>query len=332
MGGYLPENDGIDRYYLLVKQAGWRMPDNRMQNNWLWRQYMEKGALDKYVQIEARGQLALQKRIENRLALAIEQGDSDAAIIDCLDWLGHRGEETPEMVCLREEAGRLGEESNDLFGVRNTGYFNLKHDFIGLGWIERQLEKAQEAKGRKRSDLLRQIAFYEDAGEGGFYDNAGSLNGAPHLVNGTQFDQGQPFWPGALSESNRPSQRLMAFTAHEKQCVTFQYDDLDPKASYRVRFTLVRPRYQERYAMRMHQKSESIYADDFLLAKDLELPEYECEFFEFDVPKRATHDGELTIRFEKDPDIGEGKRTEVEIWRNCGGWGTLVSEVWLTKK
>nr|HPO09052.1 hypothetical protein [bacterium] len=193
MGGYLPENDGVDRYYLLVKQAGWKMPENWMQNNWLWRQYMEKGVLDKYVQIEARRQPAIQERIENRLALALEQGDLDTAISECLDWLAHRDEETPQMVCLREEAGQLGEESNELFGVRNTGYFNLRHDFIGLGWIERQLQKAQEAKGKKRSDLLRQIVFYEDAGEGGFYDNAGSLDGAPHLVNGTQFDQGQPF-------------------------------------------------------------------------------------------------------------------------------------------
>ncbi|MFH1738858.1 MAG: hypothetical protein ABIH23_07600 [bacterium] len=326
----LPTRDGIDRYYLLVKQAGWKIPEAQFKDNWLWRQYMQKAALDKYTQLAVRAQLQLQKRIENRLAEALQSGDIDAAIAEALMWLRNRSE-TEEMRLLREEAGRLGEESNEIFGVRNTGYFNLEHDFIGLGWTRKQLGKAKDAADPAKRRLLGQIVNYEDAREGGFYDNAGDPEGAFHLVNGTQFDHGQPYWRGALSESNRPSQRPMAFTAHEKQGVTFEYADLDQSTQYRVRFTLVRPIYQERYAMRMLQKSESIYADEFLLVKDLELPEYESEFFEFDIPKKATKDGSLTIRFEKSAGIGEGKRTEVEIWRNSGGWGTLVSEVWLMK-
>lgn len=124
----------------------------------------------------------------------------------------------------------------------------------------------------------------------------------------------------------------MCYTQQEPQGVTFQYDDLDPKARYRVRFTLVRPKFQERYAMRMNQKTQTIYADDALLAKDVELPERMSDFFTYDIPAEATADGSLTLRFEKAPDVAAGDRVSVEQWRNTGGWGTLVSEVWLMKR
>ncbi|MBN2328231.1 MAG: hypothetical protein JXR73_13875 [Candidatus Omnitrophica bacterium] len=323
-------NDGIDDYYLWVKKAGWRMPRGLFRRSWLWRQYMQKAALDKYIQLDGRSQMRLQEKVEKRIAASMERGETDRAITEALTWFDER-KETAEMRELREEAGRLGDESNKLFGVRNTGFFNLKHDFIGMGWLKKQLQKAQRAKGEKRARMLERIVRYEDPGEGGYYDNAGAPGGAPHMVVGTQFDHGQPYWRGALSESNRPSQRIMAFTAHESPGVVFEYDGLDAEAQYRVRFTFVRPRYQERYAMRMNQKSQSIYADDLPLAVNLELPEYESEFYEFDIPTRATKDGNLKIRFEKDPNVPEGDWIDAQIWRNCGGWGTMVSEIWLMK-
>jgi len=32
------------------------------------------------------------------------------------------------------------------------------------------------------------------------------------------------------------------------------------------------------------------------------------------------------------PDVAAGDRVSVEQWRNCGGWGTLCSEVWLMRR
>ena len=124
----------------------------------------------------------------------------------------------------------------------------------------------------------------------------------------------------------------MAFTTDEERGVTFRYEQLDPQAQYRVRLSLVRPRYARRYAGRQHQTGESIFADNFPLAENLELPEYRADFFEFDIPKAATSDGKLTLWLKKQPGIGEGLKSDVTVWRNTGGWGTLVSEVWLMKK
>ena len=124
----------------------------------------------------------------------------------------------------------------------------------------------------------------------------------------------------------------MHFTQDEDQGVTLRYRGLDPRAAYRIRFTFVRPWYQERYASRMNQKSQSIYADGVLLARDVELPLRMSDFFTYDIPPETTADGELVIRLERAADVARGDRVSREQWRNSGGWGTLVSEVWLMKR
>src|SRR5205814_973927 len=118
----------------------------------------------------------------------------------------------------------------------------------------------------------------------------------------------------------------------EDQGVTFHYRGLDPNAAYRIRFTFFRPHYLERYADHMNQHSQTIYADQFVLAKDVEIPEQTSDFLCFDIPCEATRDGELVIRFERAADVAHGDRRERELFRNTGGWGTIVSEAWLMKK
>jgi hypothetical protein len=176
------------------------------------------------------------------------------------------------------------------------------------------------------------IVDYENPGEGGFYDNIGTYNKAPDVVSGYPYDHGQPYVSQMLSEANRPSQRSMHYTQDEKQGVTFHYSNLDKNASYKIRFTFVRPWYQDRYATRMNQKGQSIFANDILIAKDVELPLQMSDFFTYDIPSKATAGGELTITLKKSENVANGDRVSVEQWRNSGGWGTIVSEVWLMKK
>jgi hypothetical protein len=330
-GTPLPDKTGIDTFYTLVESAGKKMPAARMANNWLWRLYMQKASLDKYIQLAVRQQLGLQHRIERQTAVILQQDETNSDIDAMLAWF-NSSTETPEMIKLREQAGRLGEESNRLFGDRSEGYFNLQHDFIGLGWLKRQLERARPAKGNVQRQLLTMVIDYENPGKGGFYDNLGTFNPAPHVTFGYPYDHGQPYVNEMLSEGNRPSQRSMHFTQDEDQGVTLHYSDLDPKASYRIRFTFVRPWYQPRYAERMNQKSQSIYADDRLLAKEVELPLQMSDFFTYDIPTACTRDGDLVIRLQRADNVARGCRVSIEQWRNSGGWGTLVSEVWLIKK
>jgi hypothetical protein len=64
----------------------------------------------------------------------------------------------------------------------------------------------------------------------------------------------------------------------------------------------------------------------------VELPEWDAKSLEYDLPEEATRDGRLQLRLEKSAGVGEGTPSQVEVWRNTGGWGTLVSEVWLIKR
>ncbi len=306
------------------------MPEELMNKNWLWRMYMQKAALDLYVKLELIQQKEFQINIENKVSELLNGGRS-VKINDLLAEF-NTIKETPEMTRLRKEAEALGEESNTLFGLRNDGIYNLDHDFIGLGWLKRQLGRAENAKKKEAKGLLQMIVDYENPGEGGFYDNLGTYNNAPNLVFGYPYDHGQPYVSEMLSEGNRPNQRTMHFTQDEDQGVTLKYTDLDPEASYSIRFTFVRPWYQARYADRMNQKSQTIYADDRVIAREVELPLQMSDFFTFKIPKSTTGDGELIIRFERAADVAHGDRVEIEQWRNSGGWGTIVSEVWLIKE
>ncbi|MEQ8882912.1 MAG: hypothetical protein RLQ12_24945 [Cyclobacteriaceae bacterium] len=331
-GTPLPEKEGILNYYELTTKAGKVMPDLWMKDNWLWRMYSQKAALDRYVQLAVTEQIRLEQRVKELVNKCLEGSLSDQYIKNAIGLIEAGHQVIREMDDLLAEANRLGQESNDLFGVRNDGLYNLEHDFIGLGWTKRQLNRALGAKGKKRKELLTMIIDYENPGEGGFYDNLGTANHAPNVVTGYPYDHGQPYVSEMLSEENLPSQRSMHFTQDEDQGVTLHYKGLDPKAKYSLRLTLVRPWFQERYAMRMNQKSQSIYADDHLLARNVELPLQVSDFFTYKIPASVTKDGELIIRFEKSPDVAVGDRVSVEQWRNSGGWGTIVSETWLIRE
>lgn len=321
----ISDNDGIRRLAVLVERAGGRMPSVRMDRDYLWRQYAQRAYLDRCIQLDVQLQRAYIDDLLGSLARDLERG----RVPEVLGYVNTRAlpEPTPEMRRFTELATELGDESDRIFGVRNEGLFNLNHDYHGFGWLKRELERAAALTDpAAQIEAVRRIVHYEDPGEGGFYDNAGVPGGAPRLV------YGWPYGDGGFSDMNRPSQRTMAFTTDEERGVTFRYTGLDPQAQYRVRLTLVRPRYLPRFDIFQHQTSQSIIADDIALAENVELPEFESEFFEYDVPREATADGELLLWMKKQPGIGEGLASDVSIWRNTGGWGTLVSEVWLMRK
>ncbi len=318
---------GIENYYRSVSEAGKKLPAHLLKNNWLWRMYQQKGALDLYIKLDLQQQLQARSQV-GQYILSRKQALNWTYLYGLIDKA--LANETPEMVRLRTEAAKLGEESNQIFGTRSEAIFDLDHDYIGLGWLKRQLERAQTAASEKDClEMLAMITDYEGKASGALYDNLGTANDAPNVVAGYPYDHGQPYVPTMLSEANRPSQRSMHFTQDEDQGVTLHYRNLTPGQDYRLRLTLVRPVFQERYLERMKQKSQSVYANGELLVRDLELPEHMSDFFTFDIPASLVRNGELEIRLAKDPSVLSGDRVTTEQWRNTGGWGTLLSEAWL---
>jgi hypothetical protein len=218
------------------------------------------------------------------------------------------------MVALREEADRLGEESETIFGVRNVGYFSLDKDLTGLTWLSNQIKGAAASKSAKeKRAILSMVAGYEDPGEGGFYDDAGRKGRQPHLLKGDSYDAS-----AMLDPSNRPSQNTITYNLEDKVGIVFRYTGLDPAASYKVRVTMVSPRIPRQLLdlPTEMRRTQSVLADGQYLAKDVEIPEYTARQFEYDVPKTLTQDGALELSFE----------------RGTGSIATVVSEVWLIRK
>lgn len=305
----LATNEGIDRYYLLVRAAGWKIPPHLMRDNHRWRLHMQKAALDKYVQLKLRGELDQQERVMRVIEQALAARDARLGLT-AADIL-NEPVETPEMAALRAEAGRLGQESDAIFGVRDVGYFRLDQAMVGLAWVRRGLDEAKSGPAEEQLRRLEQIVRYEDPGPGGFYDSAQKAR-HPHLVKGETYDASQ--W---MDPVNRPSQSVVAYSFDDGKGVVFRYTGLDPAASYRVRLTMVAPRMPQSGARRSQVRlAQHVVADGEYLARDVEIPAYTARQFEYDIPQTATRDGTLELWLEKAVD----------------GMAAVVSEVWVLKK
>jgi len=150
----LATNEGIDRFYALVKEAGRIIPENLMNKNHLWRLYMQKAALDKYIQLKLQQELFQEERVHRLLQSALETGDLNTAINQSLTILAEPNE-TPVMVLYREEANKLGIESEQLFAIRNIGYFKLKQSLRDIPGLVDILNKARSSTFRsKQKNLL----------------------------------------------------------------------------------------------------------------------------------------------------------------------------------
>ena len=73
-------NDGINRYYALVKEAGLRIPPHLMEKNFRWRFHMQKGALDVYNQLKLQRELFKEERVCNILKAGLESEKIDEAV------------------------------------------------------------------------------------------------------------------------------------------------------------------------------------------------------------------------------------------------------------
>jgi hypothetical protein len=148
-------NDGIPRYYDLVKQAGAKIPPNLMRTDHRWRMHMQHAALDKYLQLRLRKELDQESRVRAALTQGLKTGKLDDAIARSLAVLKEPASNA-EMDALREEARALGEETNALFGIRDVGYFRNDRTLRDLPGHIASLEKAAASKSRSEKRKLVQ--------------------------------------------------------------------------------------------------------------------------------------------------------------------------------
>lgn len=212
-------------------------------------------------------------------------------------------------------------------------------------WLEKELDAIlagtftasmpeHPAPGDVRLQRLARVANWEDAGPGGYYDDLGCAWKQPHLA------KPKPLWDDLAGvttpredhtldngEPNRLSWLDLSEALYQTPLV-LRYDGLDPDAIYRVRVTylgrykatvrLVADDAYEIHGAYGHTLDGVRYTIDRDSAAVVETaedgPAPEVTPLEFPVPRAATRDGVLELR-----------------WDRVTGRGTQIAEVWLLK-
>ncbi len=204
-------------------------------------------------------------------------------------------------------------------------------------WLKRQFAEIRKPRPEaERAKMLDEIVNWKNPGPGGFYDDLGKVGAQPHLLPEAGFEQDPAFLASPVINSSSysdASRNLARNLANDDFALlgmgpepagpfswwdiaeTFyetplrmRYTGLDKTAQYRVRVSYVGPR----------QELMRLVADDKYEVHPL--INKETRPLEFDIPRQATADGELTLAWTQGPGS------------HGAGRGTQIAEVWLIKK
>ena len=205
----------------------------------------------------------------------------------------------------RYKAISVGRGANlDLVDIPLNSRIWLKERFSELRGLDSEYD-------RRRG--IDEIVNWTNPGPGGFYDDLGNLTRQPHLVRGIGADADPEFrqtsrvgFSGRVN--HRISWRRLAESRYDAP-LRMRYTNLDPSAHYKVRVV-----YGGRNCEVRLVADEGLEIHPFIRKESPPRP------VEFDIPRQATEDGDLTLTWRQRP--GQGG----------SGRGCQVAEVWLVKK
>ena len=193
-------------------------------------------------------------------------------------------------------------------------------------WLLDQLAAMEKLSNEEEKQAaIHNVLHRNDSGPGGFYDNFGNPASWKRVISKYSYAQD----PGGLSSPRVsfgiglagqewvhevtakgfegqacPVSWMNQVTALYDQPLEIRYDDLDPEATY-----LIRVAYTGRFRAKMKMDADQIPVHDFIQTGIQPI-------YEFDVPAKATADGQVTFTW----NCGEGER------------GSQVSEIWMIRK
>jgi hypothetical protein len=183
-------------------------------------------------------------------------------------------------------------------------------------WIAPRFAAAR-AMGSEHERLaaIDAIVNWTDPGPGGFYDDLGNVMQQPHLVREVtkEFDPENRINPLLGYKDNPADRRISWYNDAETRFeapLYMHYDHLDPNAEYKVRAVYAGDKWDTQMAL----KADEIEVHGLMDKPNPIAP------LEFDIPKEATVDGNLTLEWTQTPG------------RGSSGRGCQVAEVWLIKK
>ncbi len=345
--------EGIEENYRLWKDLE-ANADEALKGNWRFQSCVMRATFDHYNKIrllkamdqEERALAVLRKApdlgakeaiAQARILLAEpDQDDSTAPLRKSLEALGAALFESIGAQLDVEHYKAHRSERGAILDFLETPMNNRR-------WLEDEFDAIETGRftatmpeGAVEGDLqlarLERVANWETPGEGSFYDDLGFPWKQPHLVKQkTQWED-----PGSL-ESPREGHtmlpddspdRLSWLDVTEALCgtpVLMHYDNLDPNACYRVKVTYL-GRYNATIRLTADDKYPihgsygntregvryTISRDSAAVPVDDEAPVTPLEFI---IPRAATKDGKLDLRWDRDT-----------------GRGIQIAEVWLLKE
>jgi len=187
-------------------------------------------------------------------------------------------------------------------------------------WLKQQFAEIRRLPSR--ADQIRALeAILErtNPGPGGFYDDLGNLAGHPHLLRGLGATKDPEFRASSLIGFGYPEWCTAAAPLAWKRWaeslfdapLELHYTNLDPQVQYKLRVVYSGDSPEQKIRL---MAVENIEVHPFI---NKPLP---IRPLEFDIPSAATGNGDLTLKWFREPGLGGNGR------------GCQVAEVWLIKK
>ncbi|HRI87779.1 MAG TPA: alpha-glucuronidase family glycosyl hydrolase [Candidatus Hydrogenedentes bacterium] len=324
--GPLDENKSIAETLALVQSIE-QAKDPHVLLNWRFQQIAYRAYFDAYVQQRAAYEAGLEREamevlLNAKRSNALEAVDKAQDILD-------QAKDARVAPALRERVSNLAEALYHSIRMQTSVSRFMAID-IGRGasfdfldrplnnrlWLEPRFAAIRAmTNSDDRMKAIDEIVNWANPGPGGFYDDLGDPRKQPHLVRDVtkDFDPETRINP-LLGYYPRPFDRRISWfddaeTRFEAP-LYMRYDNLDPEAEYKVRAV---------YAGDKWDTQMKLVADGILVHDLIDKPEPIAPL-EFDIPKDATKDGNLTLEWTQTPG------------RGSAGRGCQVAEVWLIKK
>ncbi len=186
-------------------------------------------------------------------------------------------------------------------------------------WLEKQFDRISEIKDEKaRLAGIDSLVNWTNPGPGGFYDDLGNLGHQPDLVKGKPYDKDPSFLTSpftGFTVGNRVKDWRVSWSRYAQtlynQPLSMKYTHLDTTAQYEVKMVYTGDDFNTKIRL---------MADDNIQVHPYIKKPMPVHPVEFDIPRQATRDGNLTLTWNQE--LGQGGN----------GRGCQVAEVWLIKK
>jgi hypothetical protein len=284
--------------------------DAYVRSRLLYERGLEEQAIDQLRQATEKGSLVALTEAERVLDLAVNRPISNGwrtRIYQLAEALFQSVHMQLSVELYRAQREVRGANLDGLDRALNNGPW-LKERFAEIRALVDEFE---------RLEAIQAILEWGNPGPGGFYDDLSNPFQRSHLVQGPGFEEDptflrSPFRQYAYQQHAQPlrlSWRTWTGTLKDAP-LEMRYTDLDPCAQYKVR--VVYSDANRHIPIRL-EANQGVEVHPFIHKKVPRGP------MEFEVPREATREGELILRWYREP--GHGR----------AGRGCEISEIWLIK-